>query len=113
MTEFERAAAPLRGELLAHSYRLLGSWHEAEDAVQETYLRGWRAWDDFEQRSSVRTWLHRIATNVCLNAARDRGRRARRRRASARPTATGNRTCCRRRRGSSRFPATAPTCGWR
>ncbi|MER6764925.1 MULTISPECIES: RNA polymerase subunit sigma-70 [Amycolatopsis] len=76
MTDFERAAAPLRGELLAHSYRLLGSWHEAEDAVQETYLRGWRAWDGFEERSSVRTWLHRIATNVCLNAARDRGRRA-------------------------------------
>ncbi|PKV97148.1 RNA polymerase sigma-70 factor (ECF subfamily) [Amycolatopsis echigonensis] len=76
VTDFERAAAPLRGELLAHSYRLLGSWHEAEDAVQETYLRGWRAWDGFEERSSVRTWLHRIATNVCLNAVRDRGRRA-------------------------------------
>ncbi|WP_228004156.1 RNA polymerase subunit sigma-70 [Amycolatopsis sp. YIM 10] len=76
MTDFERAAAALRGELLAHSYRMLGSWHEAEDAVQETYLRGWRAWTGFEERSSVRTWLHRIATNVCLNAARDRGRRA-------------------------------------
>ena len=76
VTDFEQAAAPLRGELLAHSYRMLGSWHEAEDAVQETYLRGWRAWDAFEERSSVRTWLHRIATNVCLNAARDRGRRA-------------------------------------
>nr|CEL17920.1 RNA polymerase sigma-70 factor [Kibdelosporangium sp. MJ126-NF4]CTQ90855.1 RNA polymerase sigma-70 factor [Kibdelosporangium sp. MJ126-NF4] len=76
MKDFERAAAPLRGELLAHSYRMLGSWHEAEDAVQETYLRGWRAWDSFEERSSVRTWLHRIVTNVCLNAARDRGRRA-------------------------------------
>ncbi|MCA2211884.1 RNA polymerase subunit sigma-70 [Jidongwangia harbinensis] len=76
MSDFERGAAHLRGELLAHSYRMLGSWHEAEDAVQETYLRGWRAWDAFEQRSSVRTWLHRIATNVCLNVARDRGRRA-------------------------------------
>ncbi|MBN6037372.1 RNA polymerase subunit sigma-70 [Amycolatopsis sp. 195334CR] len=76
MTDFERVAAPLRGELLAHGYRMLGSWHEAEDAVQETFLRGWRAWDAFEDRSSVRTWLHRIVTNVCLNAARDRGRRA-------------------------------------
>jgi RNA polymerase sigma-70 factor (ECF subfamily) len=55
---------------------MLGSWDDAEDAVQETYLRGLRAWEDFEQRASARTWLHRIATNVCLNAARDRGRRA-------------------------------------
>jgi RNA polymerase sigma-70 factor (TIGR02960 family) len=73
---FEQASAPLRGELLAHSYRMLGSWDDAEDAVQETYLRGWRAWDGFEHRASVRTWLYRIATNVCLNAARDRARRA-------------------------------------
>jgi RNA polymerase sigma factor (sigma-70 family) len=55
---------------------MLGSWDEAEDAVQETYLRGWRSWDGFEGRASVRTWLHRIATNVCLNAVRDRGGRA-------------------------------------
>src|SRR5580658_8315385 len=73
---FEETAGPLRRELLAHCYRMLGSWDEAEDAVQETYLRGWRAWDGFDQRASVRTWLHRIATNVCLNAIRDRGRRA-------------------------------------
>jgi len=76
VTRFEEASAPLRGELLAHCYRMLGSWDEAEDAVQETFLRGWRAWDGFEQRASSRTWLHRIATNVCLNAVRDRGRRA-------------------------------------
>jgi RNA polymerase sigma-70 factor (ECF subfamily) len=76
VTGFEEAAAPLRSELLAHCYRMLGSWDEAEDAVQETYLRGWRSWDGFEGRASVRTWLHRIATNVCLNAVRDRGRRA-------------------------------------
>ncbi len=76
MTGFEAAAAPLRGELLAHCYRMLGSWDEAEDAVQETFLRGWRGWDGFEARASVRTWLHRIATNVCLNSVRDRGRRA-------------------------------------
>lgn len=73
---FEEAAGPLRSELLAHCYRMLGTWDEAEDAVQETYLRGWRAWDGFDQRASERTWLHRIATNVCLNAIRDRGRRA-------------------------------------
>jgi RNA polymerase sigma-70 factor (TIGR02960 family) len=73
---FEEASAPLRGALLAHCYRMLGSWDDAEDAVQETYLRGWRAWDGFERRASVRTWLYRIATNVCLNAARDRARRA-------------------------------------
>ena len=76
VTGFEEAAGPLRSELVAHCYRMLGSWDEAEDAVQETYLRGWRAWDGFGQRASVRTWLHRIATNVCLNAIRDRGRRA-------------------------------------
>ncbi|GAB3764152.1 RNA polymerase subunit sigma-70 [Microlunatus parietis] len=76
MTGFEDAAAPLRREVLVHCYRMLGSWDEAEDAVQETFLRGWRAWATFEERASVRTWLHRIATNVCLNSVRDRGRRA-------------------------------------
>ena len=73
---FEETAGPLRGELLAHCYRMLGSWDEAEDAVQETYVRAWRGWDAFEERASVRTWMHRIATNVCLNAVRDRSRRA-------------------------------------
>ena len=73
---FEDASAPLRSELLAHCYRMLGSWDEAEDAVQETYLRGYRGWGEFERRASLRTWMYRIATNVCLNAARDRARRA-------------------------------------
>jgi RNA polymerase sigma-70 factor (ECF subfamily) len=65
-----------RRELTGYCYRMLGSGFDAEDAVQETLLRAWRAAEDFEGRSSVRSWLYRIATNVCLDALRAEQRRA-------------------------------------
>jgi len=66
-----------RRELTGYCYRMLGSAFEADDAVQDTMIRAWKALDNFEGRSSVRSWLYRIATNVCLDMLRGRQRRAR------------------------------------
>src|SRR6516165_11216931 len=68
---------PFRRELTGYCYRMLGSGFEAEDAVQEAMLRAWRNADSFEGRSSVRSWLYRIATNVCIDMGRQVQRRAR------------------------------------
>jgi RNA polymerase sigma-70 factor, ECF subfamily len=73
----EHDLEPFRRELTGYCYRMLGSGSEAEDAVQETMLRAWRASDRFEGRASLRSWLYRIATNVCIDMGRQVQRRAR------------------------------------
>src|SRR5690349_10772856 len=72
MSSFEEHVERYRHELRVHCYRMLGSYDEAEDLVQETFLRAWRGLDDFEGRSSVRAWLYRIATNACIDVRRPR-----------------------------------------
>src|SRR3954462_6922348 len=72
---FGRLVEPYRGELHAHCYRMLGSVQDAEDTLQETLLRAWRALAKFEGRSSLRSWLYTIATNTCLNVIAKRPKR--------------------------------------
>src|SRR5918997_5759944 len=72
---FRRLMEPYRGELHAHAYRMLGSVHDAEDALQDAMLRAWRGLGRFEGRSSLRSWLYTIATNTCLTTIARRPKR--------------------------------------
>ena len=85
--EAEQQLEQHRRELTGYCYRMLGSPFEAEDAVQETLLRAWRGLARFEGRAALRSWLYRIATNVCVDMANGRARRAHLRGRGATPTA--------------------------
>jgi RNA polymerase sigma-70 factor, ECF subfamily len=96
---FSSLTEPYRRELRAHCYRMVGNLEDAEDLVQDTLLRAWRSRSGFEGRSSLRAWLYRIATNVCLDAI---NRTRRRVRVLDAPPGPGGRPRSMRCRGSSR-----------
>ena len=76
-SSLEQGFEQYRAELTGYCYRMLGSPFEADDAMQDTFLRAWRGFDRFEGRAALRSWLYRIATNVCLDMLNGRARRAR------------------------------------
>src|SRR5882672_865749 len=86
---FERFTAAHRRELKLHCYRMMGSLHEADDLVQDTFLRAWRGRSEFDGRGSIRGWLYTIATNSCLNALKARSRAHRILQQPRRPPSTG------------------------
>ena len=101
---FGRLVEAYRAELRAYCYEMLGSVHDAEDAVQDALLRAWRGLPRFQGRSSLRRWLYRIATNTCLDLIARRPKRVLSLEQAQRPIATGPTSPSASRRGSSRFP---------